>query len=71
MSKNGNKQKGQVIETLPNLLFRVRLENGREVLAHLGGKLKIHRIKILSGDNVLVELTPYDDKRGIIVYRLK
>jgi len=65
------KEKGQVIETLPSLLFKVKLESGKEVLAHLGGKLRIHRIKILLGDNVLVQTTPYDEKRGRIVYRLK
>ncbi|MCD6270561.1 translation initiation factor IF-1 [bacterium] len=71
MAKDKIKKNGQVIETLPNLLFRVRLEDGKEILAHLGGKLKIHRIKVLSGDRVLVEIGPYDQNRGIIVYRLK
>jgi len=66
-----NKVKGQVIEALPSLLFKVKLEDGREILAYLGGKMKIHRIKILPGDKVLVETTPYDDKRGRIVYRLR
>ncbi len=71
MENNKRKEKGQVIEALPSLLFRVKLENGKEVLAHLGGKMKIHRIKVLPGDNVLVEMTPYDDKRGRIVFRLR
>ena len=71
MTKDKIKKKGQVIETLPNLLFKVKLEDGKEILAHLGGKLKIHRIKVLSGDRVLVEISPYDQGRGIIVYRQK
>jgi len=66
-----NKVKGQVIEALPSLLFKVKLEDGREILAYLGGKMKIHRIKILPGDKVLVETTPYDARRGRIVYRLR
>ena len=65
------KQKGQVIEALPSLLFKVKLETGQEVLAYLAGKLKIHRIKVLPGDNVLVEMSQYDTNRGRIVYRLK
>lgn len=71
MKKDRIKEKGQVIETLPGLLFKVRLENGREILAHLGGKLKLYRIKVLAGDKVLVEMSPYDEKRGRITYRLK
>lgn len=62
-------KKGIVIEALPSTNFRVQLEGGPEVFAHLAGKLRIHRIKILVGDNVRVELTPYDEKRGRIVYR--
>ncbi len=68
---NTIKEKGQVIEALPSLLFKVRIDNDREVLAHLAGKLRINRIKILPGDKVLVETSPYDEKRGRIVYRLK
>ncbi|MDD4989938.1 MAG: translation initiation factor IF-1 [Candidatus Pacebacteria bacterium] len=68
---NTIKEKGQVIEALPSLLFKVRLDNDKEVLAHLAGKLRINRIKILPGDKVLVETSPYDEKRGRIVYRLK
>lgn len=71
MKKEAIKEKGQVIETLPSLLFKVKLENGKEVLAHLAGKLKLNNIKVLSGDKVLIELSPYDEKRGRIVYRLK
>ncbi len=72
MQKQDTKQKGQVIEALPSLLFKVRLEaDNREVLAHLAGKLKINHIKVLAGDNVLVEMSPYDEGKGRIVYRLK
>ncbi len=71
MNQDNNKIKGQVLEALPSLSFRVQLEDGREILAHLAGKLRIHRIKILPGDKVLIETTPYDDKKGRIVYRLK
>lgn len=71
MKKNKIKEKGQVIEALPSLLFKVKLESGEEVLAHLGGKMRLYRIKILPGDRVLVELSSYDRNRGRIVYRLK
>ncbi len=71
MKDTKEKIKGQVIESLPSLLFKVKLETGDEVLAHLAGKLKIYRIKILPGDKVLVEVSAYDKKRGRIVYRLK
>jgi translation initiation factor IF-1 len=71
MKKDKIREKGQVIEALPSLLFKVKLDSGKEILAHLGGKLKLHRIKVLPGDKVLVELTPYDENRGRIVYRLK
>lgn len=72
MVKQDNKQefKGVVTEALPNTLFRVQLEDGREVLCHLAGKMRLYRIKIMPGDKVRVEMTPYDDKRGRIVYRL-
>jgi translation initiation factor IF-1 len=59
------------VEALPSLLFKIKLENGNEVLAHLAGKLRINRIKILLGDKVLVEMASLDDRRGRIVYRLK
>ncbi len=62
---------GKVVEPLPNTMFRVELENGHEVLAYLSGKMKINRIKILSGDEVTVQLSPYDLTRGRIVYRRK
>ena len=62
---------GVVIETLPNAMFRVELENKHEVLAHISGKMRKHFIRILPGDKVLVELSPYDLKRGRIVYRYK
>lgn len=62
---------GTVIETLPNAMFRVELENGHRVLAHISGKMRMHFIKILPGDKVTVELSPYDLKRGRIVYREK
>jgi len=71
MKLNKVKEKGQVIEAFPNLDFKVKLENGREVLAHLAGRLRLHRIKILPGDKVLVEISPYDEKRVRIIYRLR
>jgi len=60
---------GTVIETLPSANFRVKLDDGKEVLCHLAGKLRIYRIKILPGDRITVEMSPYDEKRGRIVYR--
>ncbi|HVN75034.1 MAG TPA: translation initiation factor IF-1 [Thermoanaerobaculaceae bacterium] len=60
-----------VVEALPNAVFRVALENGHEVLAHISGKMRKHFIRILPGDKVLVELSPYDLTRGRIVYRYK
>jgi len=60
---------GVVIETLPNARFRVELENGHRVLGHISGKMRKHFIKILPGDKVLIELSPYDLSRGRIVYR--
>ena len=61
--------KGKVTELLPNAMFRVKLENSHEVLAHTAGKLKKNRIRILTGDNVLVQVTPYDLTKGRIIYR--
>jgi translation initiation factor IF-1 len=63
--------KGTVLETLPNAMFRVELENGHRVLAHISGKMRMHFIKILAGDKVIVELSPYDLTRGRITYREK
>jgi translation initiation factor IF-1 len=60
---------GKVIEPLPNAMFRVELENGHRVLAHISGKMRMHFIKILPGDRVTVELSPYDLTRGRIIYR--
>lgn len=62
---------GKVIETLPNAMFRVELDNGHKVLAHISGKMRMHFIKILPGDKVTVELSPYDLTRGRITYRTK
>jgi len=62
---------GTVIESLPNATFRVELANGHEVLAHISGKMRRHYIRILQADKVLVELSPYDLKRGRITYRFK
>ena len=62
---------GRVIEPLPNAMFRVVLENGHRVLAHISGKMRMHFIKILPGDKVTVELSPYDLTRGRITYRTK
>lgn len=65
------KVEGQVLETLPNAMFKVELENGHKVLAHISGKMRMHFIKILPGDKVTVELSPYDLTRGRITYRSK
>ena len=62
---------GVVVETLPNAMFKVELENGHIVLAHVSGKIRMHYIRILSGDKVTVELSPYDLTRGRITYRFK
>ena len=62
---------GTVKETLPNAVFRVELQSGHQVLAHIGGKLRVHFIKILPGDRVLVELSPYDLTRGRVIYRYR
>lgn len=60
---------GRVVETLPNTTFRVELENGHRVIAHISGRMRKHYIRILTGDSVTVELTPYDLTKGRIVYR--
>ena len=62
---------GTVVEPLPNAMFRVELDNGHKVLAHISGKMRMHFIKILPGDKVTVELSPYDLSRGRIIYRKK
>ena len=62
---------GTVVETLPNTMFRVELENGHIVTAHISGKMRKHYIRIMTGDAVTVELTPYDLEKGRIVYRAK
>lgn len=62
---------GTILEALPNAMFRVELENGHKVLAHISGKMRMHYIKILPGDSVKVEISPYDLSRGRITYRKK
>jgi len=62
---------GVVIETLPNTMFRVQLENGHVVIAHISGKMRKHYIRILTGDQVKVEMTPYDLTKGRITYRVR
>lgn len=63
-------KEGTVIETLPNTVFRVRLEDDNEIVAHLGGKMRLHYIRVLLGDRVRVELSPYDMTKGRIIHRL-
>ena len=62
---------GEVLETLPNAMFRVKLDNGHKAIAHISGKMRMHYIKILPGDRVTVQFSPYDLDRGRIVYRVK
>ncbi len=62
---------GKVLESLPNAMFRVQLDNGHVVLAHISGKMRMHYIRILAGDKVKVELSPYDLTRGRITFRVK
>ena len=69
--QEGIQVEGTVIEPLPNAMFRVELESGHKVLAHISGKMRMHFIKILPGDKVTVELSPYDLERGRIIYRYK
>ncbi len=78
MEETGNNQKdnitkleGRVIEALPNAFFKVVLDDGREIMGFLSGKMRLNRIKILIGDKVTLEMSPYDEKKGRIVYRLK
>lgn len=69
--ENKIKKQGIVTETLPSLKFRVKLDDDREIIAHLAGRLRMYRIKILAGDKVTVEMSPYDESKGRIVYRGK
>jgi translation initiation factor IF-1 len=69
MAKDTIRLEGKVTEALPNAMFRVELENGHKVLAHVSGRMRMHFIRILPGDQVTVELSPYDLTRGRIVYR--
>ena len=71
MKEKKIKKQGVVIEALPAGSFRIKLEDGKEALCHLAGKLRIYRIRVLPGDKVTVEISPYDEKRGRIVYRNK
>ncbi len=66
-----SKKEGVIIESLPNTTFKVRLDDGKEILAYISGKMRIYRIRILPGDQVTVEFSPYDEKKGRIVYRKK
>jgi len=69
--EEGIQVEGTVLEALPNAMFRIELENGHKVLAHVSGKMRMHFIKILPGDKVTVALSPYDLTRGRIIYRYK
>ena len=69
--KDNIEVEGEVIESLPNAMFRVELPNKHEVLAHVSGKMRMHFIRVLPGDKVLVELSPYDLTRGRITFRFK
>jgi len=70
MQKDVIEIEGEVVEALPNLMFRVKLQTGQTVLAHMSGRMRMHFIKILEGDRVLLQLSPYDLTRGRIVRRL-
>jgi len=70
MSKDVIEAEGIVIETLPNTLFRVKLDQGQDILAHLSGKMRMNFIKVIEGDKVKVEMSPYDLTKGRIVHRL-
>ncbi len=73
MQEQGDKQfiemRGEILELLPSAQFKIRLENGQEILGHLSGKMRMHRIRILPGDEVKVEMSPYDLTKGRVVYR--
>jgi translation initiation factor IF-1 len=69
--EDGIEMQGEVVENLPNATFRVKLENGHVVLGHISGKMRMHYIRILPGDKVTMQLTPYDLTKGRIVFRAK
>lgn len=71
MKKEKILAEGGVLEALPNALFKIKLDDGHEILGHLSGRMRLHYIKVLPGDRVRVELTPYDETKGRIVHRLK
>lgn len=71
MAKDVIEIEGTIIESMPNAMFRVKLENGHEILAHISGKIRKNFIRILPGDKVKVEMTPYDLSKGRITFRLK
>ena len=71
MKEEAIEVEGTVMETLPNAMFRVELKNGHKILAHISGKMRMHYIRILPGDTVKVEMSPYDLSRGRITYRQK
>ena len=71
MKKEKIYQEGTVLENLPSTLFRVKMDDGREILAHLSGRMRLHYIRVLPGDRVRLEMTPYDETKGRIVHRLK
>ncbi|NLV43302.1 MAG: Translation initiation factor IF-1 [Candidatus Hydrogenedentes bacterium ADurb.Bin101] len=71
MKEEAIEVEGKVTETLPNAMFRVELKNGHKILAHISGKMRMHYIRILPGDVVKVEMSPYDLSRGRIIYRQK
>lgn len=71
MAKDVIEIEGTILESMPNAMFRVKLENGHEILAHISGKIRKNFIRILPGDRVKVEMTPYDLSRGRITFRLK
>ena len=71
MVENRIYKEGVVEEALPSTLFKVKLDGGAEIIAHLAGRLRVHHIRVLAGDRVRVELSPYDETKGRIVHRLK
>jgi translation initiation factor IF-1 len=71
VKQEGLRLEGTVVESLPNATFQVELENGETVQAHISGKMRVNRVRVLPGDTVIVELSTYDTQRGRIVYRLR